>query len=98
MQGHVTLVSSDGFEFVLSRKCAMEAGTIKSMLSGPGQFLENEKNEIILREIPARILERICAYIHYKNRYTNAAAEIPEFPIDPAISLELLMAASFLEI
>ena len=33
---YVRLVSSDGFEFVISRKCAMVSGTIKSMLSGPG--------------------------------------------------------------
>jgi hypothetical protein len=32
----VSLVSSDDFEFIISRKCALESGTIKSMLSGPG--------------------------------------------------------------
>ncbi len=32
----VTLVSSDGYEFVVSRKCVIGAGTIKSMLNGPG--------------------------------------------------------------
>jgi len=28
------------------------SGTIKAMLSGPGQFSENETNEIHFREIP----------------------------------------------
>ena len=64
-QEFVTLVSSDGHEFIISRKCAMEAGTIKSMLSGPGtlplqlqvisnfsgMFIENGSNEITFREI-----------------------------------------------
>jgi hypothetical protein len=33
----VSLISSDDFEFVISRKCALESGTIKNMLSGPGK-------------------------------------------------------------
>ncbi|KAI9144982.1 hypothetical protein BKA69DRAFT_1052380 [Paraphysoderma sedebokerense] len=34
----VKLISSDGFEFIIDRKCAMGSGTIKNMLSGPGVF------------------------------------------------------------
>ena len=30
-------------------------------------------------------------------RYTDSAAEIPEFPIEPELALELLMAANFLD-
>ena len=32
----VKLISADGHEFVVDRKCALVSGTIKSMLSGPG--------------------------------------------------------------
>lgn len=35
-------------------------------------------------------------YFTYKVRYTNSSTEIPEFPIQPEIALELLMAANFL--
>ncbi len=35
-QDYVKLTSSDGFEFVVDRKCAMASGTIKGMLSSPG--------------------------------------------------------------
>eukprot|EP00833_Pecoramyces_ruminatium_P000001 jgi/Orpsp1_1/1174033/evm.model.c7180000048650.1 len=31
----VKLISSDGFEFIIDRKCAMISGTIKNMLSSP---------------------------------------------------------------
>eukprot|EP00729_Bicosta_minor_P000584 gene584-30143_t len=93
----VSLVSSDDFEFIISRKCALESGTIKSMLSGPGQFVENDKNEIAFREVPSNILERVCTYLYYRVRYTNSSQEIPEFVIPSEIALELLMAANFLD-
>jgi len=34
----VKLISSDGFEFIIDRKCAMISGTIKNMLSSPGNL------------------------------------------------------------
>ncbi|CAG5074036.1 Similar to Eloc: Elongin-C (Rattus norvegicus) [Cotesia congregata] len=43
---YVKLVSSDGHEFIIKREHALTSGTIKAMLSGPGQFAENEANEI----------------------------------------------------
>lgn len=49
---YVKLISSDGHEFIVKREHALISGTIKAMLSGPGQFSENETNEIHFREIP----------------------------------------------
>lgn len=34
---YVKLVSSDGHEFIIKREHALTSGTIKAMLSGPGQ-------------------------------------------------------------
>ena len=34
------LISSDGFEFIIDRRCALISGTIKSMLTGPGTFFK----------------------------------------------------------
>ena len=48
----VKLISSDGHEFIIKREHALTSGTIKAMLSGPGQFAENEANEVRFREIP----------------------------------------------
>ena len=36
---YVKLVSSDGHEFIVKREHALTSGTIKAMLSGPGQLL-----------------------------------------------------------
>eukprot|EP00127_Corallochytrium_limacisporum_P003578 Clim_evm61s150 gene=Clim_evmTU61s150 len=94
---YVKLISSDGHEFVVKRECAMVSGTIKSMLSGPGQFSENESNEIMFREITSHILEKVCTYFYYKVRYANSTTEIPDFPIPNEQAIELLMASNFLD-
>ncbi|XP_071837395.1 elongin-C [Apostichopus japonicus] len=94
---YVKLVSSDGHEFIVKRDHALTSGTIKAMLSGPGQFAENETNEVHFKEIPSHVLCKVCTYFTYKFRYTNSSTEIPEFPIKPDIALELLMAANFLD-
>merc|ERR1712072_1347274 len=49
------------------------------MLSGPGQFAENETNEVNFREIPSHVLQKVCMYFTYKVRYTNSSTEVPEF-------------------
>lgn len=94
---YVKLISADGHEFVVKRDQALVSGTIKAMLSGPGQFAENETNEVNFREIPSHVLEKVCMYFAYKLIYTNSSMEVPEFPISPEIALELLMAANFLD-
>ncbi|ORZ35043.1 BTB/POZ protein [Catenaria anguillulae PL171] len=95
---HVKLVSADGFEFVLDRRCAMASGTIKAMLSSPARFAESHHNVIEFKDIKAVVLEKVCQYLHYKVRYTNSSVEIPEFDMGPPeIYLELLMAADFLD-
>merc|ERR1712029_132124 len=94
---YVKLISSDGHEFIVKRDHALTSGTIKAMLSGPVQFAENETNEVNFREIPSHVLQKVCMYFTYKVRYTNSSTEIPEFPIQPEIALELLMAANFLD-
>ena len=48
---YVKLISSDGHEFVVKRDHALISGTIKAMLSGPGQFAENETNEVNFRSV-----------------------------------------------
>ena len=90
----VKLISAEGHEFWVDRKCAMISGTIKAMLTG--QFAESS-GEIRFPEINAAILEKVVQYFYYKVRYTNSNVRIPEFPIDPELALELLMAANYLD-
>ena len=90
----IKLVSAEGHEFYVHRKCAMVSGTIKTMLAG--QFAES-RGEIKFPEISGRILEKLIQYLYYKVRYTNSAHRVPNFNIEPELSLELLMAANYLD-
>ncbi|XP_004585496.2 elongin-C-like [Ochotona princeps] len=95
---YVKLISSDGHEFIVKTEHALTSGTIKAMLSGPGQFAENEHDEISFREIASHVLsKKVSMYFTYKVHYTNSSTEIPEFPIATEIALELLMTANFLD-
>uniref|UniRef100_A0A8C2VI66 Elongin-C n=1 Tax=Chinchilla lanigera TaxID=34839 RepID=A0A8C2VI66_CHILA len=85
---YVKLISSDGHEFIVKRE--LTSGTMKAMLSGPGQFVN-------FREIPSHVLSKVCMYFTYKVHYTNSSTEIPKFSIAPEIALELPMAANFLD-
>jgi transcription elongation factor B subunit 1 len=90
----IKLVSAEGHEFYVHKKCAMVSGTIKVMLAG--QFAES-RGEIKFPEISGRILEKLIQYLYYKVRYTNSAHRVPNFDIEPELSLELLMAANYLD-
>ena len=90
----IKLKSAEGHEFFIDRRCAMVSGTIKAILSG--QFAES-RGEISFPEIPSAIMERLIQYLYYKVRYTNSSQRIPEFAIEPEMSLELLIAAGYLD-
>jgi len=92
---YIKLVSKDGHEFIVDRKCANSSGTIKAMLEG--SFSETRTGEIKFPEIDTAILEKVIQYFHYKMRYTNSHVRVPEFHIEPEIALELLMAANYLD-
>mmetsp|Transcript_13245 Transcript_13245/g.13302 ORF Transcript_13245/g.13302 Transcript_13245/m.13302 type:complete len:101 (-) Transcript_13245:197-499(-) len=90
----IKIVSAEGHEFFVDRKCAMVSGTIKAMLQG--QFAES-RGEVRFPEIPAVILEKAIQYFYYKVRYTNSSQRIPPFNVDEEIALELLMASNYLD-
>ncbi|KAI3659178.1 hypothetical protein MP638_006960 [Amoeboaphelidium occidentale] len=98
---YIKLISSDGFEFQISKPVAVESPFIKDILSSPATFIENKHNEIHLREINAVILEKAIQYLYYKNKYNESNDDdddIPHFIIEPEIAVELLMASNFLGI
>merc|ERR1711871_1149949 len=93
----IKLVSAEGDEFWVDKRAAMVSGTIKSMLTGPANFQENQQGEIKFMEISSNILEKVCQYFYFKLRYSNSTTGIPEFQIEPSIALDLLMASNFLD-
>jgi transcription elongation factor B subunit 1 len=90
----IKLISGEGHEFFVDRRCAMVSGTIKAMLSG--QFAES-RGEVRFPEIPGVVLERVIQYLYYKVRYTHSSQRVPNFEVEPEIALELLMASNYLD-
>ncbi|CDU24527.1 related to ELC1-Elongin C transcription elongation factor [Sporisorium scitamineum] len=98
----VTLVSEDGYRFLVDNTTVMASPTIKTMLSTGegGGFAEAESNTARL-QIRGEVLEKVIEYLHFKTKYGAAAdMDVPDFKnrIPPEIALELLMAADFLEL
>ncbi|KAJ2720969.1 elongin C [Coemansia sp. Benny D115] len=104
----VRLVSGDGFAFIVSRDVAEQSATIRNMLDmsrstsqHAAAFTEALTNEIKFPEIRGQVLEKVIQYLTYKRRYSaeneGAAEHIPEFGFDIEMSLELLMAADYLD-
>lgn len=91
----IKLISMEGHEFFIDKKCAMISGTMRQMLLG--QFAES-RGEIRFPEIPGVILEKVIQYLYYKVRYTNSQSRVPEFNIEPEIALELLMTSNYLDV
>ena len=92
----IKLVSKEGHEFTVEKQAAMVSNTIKSMLTGPGMFTEQESDTITFPEISKEVMEEVIKYFYYKLRYANEPMP-PEFPIEPSMALELLMAANYLD-
>ncbi|KAI4369504.1 hypothetical protein MLD38_017939 [Melastoma candidum] len=90
----VKLISSEGFEFVVDKKAAMVSQTIRNMLTSPGSFAEAQLGEVTFPEISTTILEKICQYFYWSLQY--ASGKETEFPIEPELTLELMMAANYL--
>ncbi|AQL00819.1 Elongin [Zea mays] len=64
--------------------------------SSPGGFSETRQGEVRFPEIPTNILEKICQYFYWSLHYSSGK-ETAEFLIEPEITLELMMAANYLD-
>jgi len=91
---YVKLVSAEGHEFILPRRIALVSKTMRAMLEG--NFREAEDAVVQFPDLSAHVLEKVIQYLHYYVRYNNSTSRIPEFKIEPEISLELMVAANYL--
>lgn len=92
----ITLVSSDGFEYLVDKRCLKYSKTIKTLLSG--MYKENEEKRIHFDEIKSNILEKVIQYCYFKQRFDFDPANRKEFKIEPEISIQLMLAAQYLEL
>ncbi|KAH8792100.1 putative Elongin-C [Hyaloscypha finlandica] len=95
---YVTLISSDGFEFVVLREAACISKAIKKMLAGESRsFLETKRGDRChFEEINGIVLEKVAEYFCYNHKNRNRE-DVPDMEIPPELCLELLMAADYLD-
>ncbi|KAK5130333.1 elongin C [Cryomyces antarcticus] len=107
---YVTLVSNDGFEFVVQRSSACIAEAIKRMLDPrrpaldkqvvltdalEDNFSEAQTNTCKFENISGVVLEKVCEYLYYHEKFRDQK-DVPDMDIPPELCLELLMAADYL--
>ncbi|KAM0323006.1 hypothetical protein ACHAQA_009105 [Verticillium albo-atrum] len=92
---YVTLISGDGFEFVVLREAVMISPAIKSMLDSRSQFKEAITGRCVFSEISGIVLEKVCEYFQYWYRYRDRE-DVPDMDIPVELCLELLVAADYL--
>jgi hypothetical protein len=92
----VTLISNDGYQFVVEKRTAMISKTIRNIMYGAGNFEELQTKQIRL-PVRAIVLERIIQYWHYRSQYSDHIDQLPTFDIDPKMAIELLQAADYLQ-
>ncbi|KAK3049822.1 Transcription elongation factor B (SIII), polypeptide 1 (15kDa, elongin C) [Extremus antarcticus] len=93
---YVTLVSSDGFSFVVLRSAAIKSPAIMRMLDPAYGFAESKTNTCHFENINGLVLEKVCEYFYYYQKHKGAKDVTDmDFPIE--LSLELVMAADYLD-
>ncbi|KAI1169467.1 BTB/POZ protein [Nemania sp. FL0916] len=92
---YVTLVSSDGFEFVVLREAVMISSAIKGMLDPRSHFMESRTGRCVFAEINGIVLEKLAEYFQYWYKYRESE-NVPDMEIPVELCLELLQAADFL--
>ncbi|KAI1322095.1 Skp1 family protein [Xylariaceae sp. FL0255] len=92
---YVTLVSGDGFEFVVLRQATLISPVIKGMLDPRSQFSEAITGRCEFDDLSGIVLEKVVEYFHYwyKNRDRE---DVPEMDIPVELCLEILTAADYL--
>ena len=92
---HICLISETNDVFVVKRKHALYATTLRAMLTGPFEVAEGEVNEIQLK-YSSPVLKMVCEYMVYKDKHTNSTLPLPSFEFSSENVIDGLLAADFL--
>lgn len=92
---YVTLISCEGFEYVVLRDAALISPVVKGMIDPKSGFAEAQSGRCVFQEISGQVMEKVVEYFHYwyKNRDKE---DVPDMDIPAELCLELLVAADFL--
>lgn len=101
----VYLIGSDNVKHQISKENAILSSTLKSILSG--NFADN-KDEIELSTMSGPVIEKIIEYMNFKGKilregngtdeYDQTVEKFENFNIPTELSLDVLLAADYLNI
>ncbi|KAI9866816.1 MAG: hypothetical protein M1813_000758 [Trichoglossum hirsutum] len=92
---YVTLVSNDGYQFVVKRSAACVSGALRRMLDPKSNFSEAIENKATLENLNGVVLEKVCEYFYFYEKHKDCK-DAPDMDFPPELCLELLMAADYL--
>ncbi|KAL9649476.1 hypothetical protein ABK040_000715 [Willaertia magna] len=107
-QDYMTLISAEGFEFIVPINAAKQSKYLSELLSSHSDEEEEQEQKIFskvkLSEISTDILEMVCQYLMEKSiRGTFITNFAPLQNLDPSnendrqIAIELLLASNYLD-
>ncbi|KAJ5953252.1 transcriptional elongation regulator Elc1/Elongin C [Penicillium verhagenii] len=94
---YVTLVSFDGYEYVIPYDAVLCSGTLRRMLDPKNSFQEAITGRCVLETISGFVLKEVCFYFLYNHAHKNEP-DVPDMEIPTELCLELLMAADYLDV
>ncbi|KAI9834169.1 MAG: hypothetical protein M1826_005280 [Phylliscum demangeonii] len=94
---YITLVSNDGYEFVVRRAAAEASGYLRRMMDPRNNFSESISHRAVLGEINGSTLEIVCSYLYFHEKWREQES-VADMPIPAEWCLELLMASEYLDV
>eukprot|EP00760_Papus_ankaliazontas_P003325 PhM_4_TR11551/c0_g1_i1/m.32706/K03872/TCEB1; transcription elongation factor B, polypeptide 1 len=98
---YVTIISGQGFEFVLEKEAACVSKAIRNLLEVPGLC---ENNTITFEDIPPVAMDLVCQYMCERVNKSSSMGEFkplkgldPKKESDVEAMMELLLAADYLD-
>ncbi|RMY37073.1 hypothetical protein D0866_03502 [Hortaea werneckii] len=97
---YVTLISNDGFSFVVQRSAATISPMVRKMLD-PQSMCSTHEMRVLNQQHFVRksgiVLEKVCEYFYYNERNKDAR-DVQDMDFPTELCLEILMAADYLDV
>jgi len=98
---YVTIISGEGFQFVVEREAACVSKAIRALLECPGLC---ENNVVTFEEVPPVAMDLVCQYMCERHNKASSMSEFkplkaldPKKDSDVQVIMELLLAADYLD-
>lgn len=92
----IRLKSDDGVEVVVQREIIPYSNVLSMFLDETLEWEEAQTGVIQLGGFSGRMLERLAAYLYYRQRY-EGQENFPDFSMEPEEALSMLLVGDYLD-